>query len=289
MFYNWKKLRKFPTSTEYCNIKGLWVLEDGKLWGEKNSWGFKDFCNQRVVVSHRRFLGFIPFYLHSFLNLNSSDRDNQKKFQNLLMFLWDFSPFHIVLLPLISYFFINLLVMVRPYAQLKEGCDTYMLRCISSGSSSAGQRKYFILVSNKFPFHNKCDADLSQYLCDFGVFCTESSCPDCLTQLTNRKICTYFSCDVSRRCQIVLGQMVPCRGLHTDDCACSSYTTWRKWNTLQLHINFNPQHCHVLEWYGIFGIHWFFSMLDHHRWGKRNFIISSKFCLLWHVTLLAAL
>lgn len=71
---------------------GFWKMGS---YGEKKKepWGFKDFCNQRIGVSHRRFLGFIPFYLHTFLNFNSSDRDKQKKSQNLLMFLWSFFLF----------------------------------------------------------------------------------------------------------------------------------------------------------------------------------------------------
>lgn len=69
--------------------------------------------------------------------------------------------------------------MEQSFAQLKEeGCGIYVLNCISSGSSSAGQRKYFILASKKLPFPNKCDAALSQYLSYFHVFCSESFVSD---------------------------------------------------------------------------------------------------------------
>lgn len=71
----------FPTSTEYCHIKDIWVLQDRELWGggKKSLEDSKTSAKKRVGVSHRPFLGFILFYLHSFLNFNSSERYNLKK------------------------------------------------------------------------------------------------------------------------------------------------------------------------------------------------------------------
>lgn len=85
-----------------------------------------------------------------------------------------------------------------------------------------------------------------------------------------------------------LGQMVPCRGLHTDNYACSSHAVWSKWNTLELYPNFDTSLFSVqeLQWFGITAC---LSTLNHHRWGQRNFIIATQLSLLWHVTLLAAL
>lgn len=244
MFYNWKKLRKFPTSTEYCNIKGIRVLEDVELWGKNESWGFKDFCNQRVGVSHRQFLGFIPFYLHSFLNFNSSDRNKQKKFQNLLCFFEVFCLFHIVLLPLINYFY--------------QFCSHGTVFC-----TIKRRRMWHLCVElhlfwKQFSWAKKilhsCQqkTSLSQQMwCSpfpvpflfpcllLGVFCFRWS-KQCLSQSANRKMWTYYRCDASRRCQMVLCQMVPRRGLHRDNCACSSYAIWRKGSTLELYPNFNP-------------------------------------------------